>query len=206
MTPASWNEGQSQRPNLNFDAFEVPRFIRQFNRRFSLGNLNLNAPHWATAYSHVVVFFDGVIDALKAMKGRVVLELLSGDLLQTLSLMRASSLPERPTKFPCLYDRAWISNVPYVPDASVLNSPCINLILYSDYMHGPLNTAVYCLPSLNAPGSVVAANCLLNSGVWHGADEFCYTCVHSSRCNTWAHVVEQVHPPATGRFASIPGV
>jgi hypothetical protein len=185
MTPASWNKGRSQRPNLNFDAFEVPRYIRQFNRRFSLGNLNLNnTPHWVTAYSHVAVFFGGVVDALKAMKGRVVLELLSGELLQTLSLMRASSLPKRPTKFPCLFDRAWISNVPYVPDASVLNSPCINLFSYRDYTHGPLNTAVYCLPSLNAPGSVVAANCLLNSGVWNGADEYCYTCVHSSRCKT----------------------
>jgi len=28
---------------------------------------------------------------------------------------------------------------------------------------------------MNDPKAVVAANCLLNSGVWADADEFCYT-------------------------------
>jgi hypothetical protein len=65
MTPASWNGGQSQCPNMNFNAFEVPRFIQQFNRCFRLSNLNLNLPHWTTAYSHVVVFFDGVVTSGK---------------------------------------------------------------------------------------------------------------------------------------------
>lgn len=120
MTPALWNGGQSQRPNLNLDAFEVPRFIREFNRRFDLGDLNWNTPQWATAYSHVTTFFDGVVGALKAMKGRVVFELLSGELLQTLSLMKVNGLAERPRKFPNLYNRAWVSNVPYVLDASFL--------------------------------------------------------------------------------------
>jgi hypothetical protein len=117
MTPAAWNEDQSQRPNLSFDAFEVPRYIREFNRRLDIGNINWNTPPQATAYSHIAIFFDGVVKALQAMKGRVVFELLGGDLLQTLSLMRLNSLFERPRKFPSSYNRAWINNVPYVFDA-----------------------------------------------------------------------------------------
>lgn len=122
MTPASWNggESQSQRPNLNLDAFEVPRFMREFNRRFDLDSINRNTPSSATAYSHVSIFFDGVINALKAMKGCVVFELLYGGLLQTLPLMRTNSVPERPRKFPWSYNRAWVSNVPYVFDPTFL--------------------------------------------------------------------------------------
>lgn len=47
-----------------------------------------------------------------------------------------------------------------------------------DYTHGPLNTAVYVVPSLQSEaGCSVAANCLLNTGIWKDGDEFCYTSV-----------------------------
>lgn len=50
-----------------------------------------------------------------------------------------------------------------------------NILIVSDYTHGPLNMAVYVVPSLQVEReSSVAANCLLNTPIWRDDEEFCH--------------------------------
>lgn len=60
------------------------------------------------------VFFDGVANALKTVQEHVVLEFVAGNLTQVLVKMRYDADETRPSGFPKLYTRAWLSNVPCV--------------------------------------------------------------------------------------------
>jgi hypothetical protein len=102
---------------------EIPRVLCEFNDRFNLGEpvwdgiassrFALQYQSEVSAYTVCETFFDAVVDALKAMKGRLVLEVIHGDLMQSLSRIRLGKHGNRPQSFPAMYDRVWLSNVPY---------------------------------------------------------------------------------------------
>lgn len=47
-----------------------------------------------------------------------------------------------------------------------------------DYTHGPMNMAVFIVPSLQDDSQAAAAcNCLLNTSVWEDDDQYFYTYV-----------------------------
>lgn len=108
---------------LELSVCEIPRVFCEFNSRFSLGEpiwdgvassrFALQYQSEMSAYSLFATFFDAVFDALRAMKGHLVLEVISGDLMQSLSRIRLGRLGDRPPSFPTTYNRAWLSNVPY---------------------------------------------------------------------------------------------
>lgn len=97
-------------PGLKFDAFETPRQLADYNNRFGLGRATRR---WdAPAFSHTIIFFEAVVDAIVALKGRIQIEILGGELVQTMSKMKIKSDESRPPAFPRSFTRAWLSNVP----------------------------------------------------------------------------------------------
>ncbi|ETW77481.1 hypothetical protein HETIRDRAFT_446351, partial [Heterobasidion irregulare TC 32-1] len=141
-------------PRIIMDPFVFVRSIHQFAERMGLLNNKIDEDFPSLCVTEI--FFDAVVDAFKAFQGCIQIEILLGDLSQELAKTRLPGHRSRPGHFPKSYTRAWLSNVP-------------------DYTHGPLNTAVYTLPSLeNESDTAVAANCLLNTSVWEGGDRFCY--------------------------------
>jgi hypothetical protein len=95
------------------DMFDTPRHIREFLfQQYLDGYVNPNEPPDAPAFSHVSAFFDEVVKSLVALRGRVKLEMLCGELTQELSKMKLRSDQTRPTEFPRLYSRAYLSNIP----------------------------------------------------------------------------------------------
>ncbi|KIJ65506.1 hypothetical protein HYDPIDRAFT_130715 [Hydnomerulius pinastri MD-312] len=145
-------------PDLYYDPFESIRATAAFNEKYKLAHVGYNTPMPdSPAFQHISSFFDGVVEALKILKDCVKLEFHKGEMTQELSKMRFDSDHTRPTEFPRTFTRAWLSNVP-------------------DYTHGPMNMALYMLPSLqNGEGAATAANSLLNVGLWKNGDEFCHT-------------------------------
>ncbi|KAJ7327536.1 hypothetical protein DFH08DRAFT_940827 [Mycena albidolilacea] len=142
-------------PDLQPDAMNLPRLFDAFNRRFGIdagGELPANAE--SPAFTHTMRFFQGAVDALKALEGKVTLEIVCGGVMEELGRMRLGTDTERPAQFPRTFTRAYLSNVP-------------------DYTHGVLNTAMFVVLCLQ-PDSAVASNCLMNSGLWKDDDEFCH--------------------------------
>ncbi|KAJ6580630.1 hypothetical protein B0H19DRAFT_1369180 [Mycena capillaripes] len=144
-------------PSLLADGILLPRLFDAFNRRFGIdkgGELPLDAE--SPTFTHTMRFFQGAMDALKALEGSITLEIICGGLMQELGKMRLGTDTDRPAKFPRSFTRAYLSNVP-------------------DYTHGVLNTAMFVVPCLqNQPEAAVASNCLLNSGSWKDDAEFCH--------------------------------
>ncbi|EIM87131.1 uncharacterized protein STEHIDRAFT_167970 [Stereum hirsutum FP-91666 SS1] len=149
---------ETKYPDMNCDAFTTVRQINIFNVRMDLtgdrdsvrGDVERDYP----AFSVGETFFDAVVDALKALKGRIMLEVIHDDLSSGLLKIRARAMDSRPAEFPKKFTRMWLSNVP-------------------DYTHGPMNTAVYVMPSLEVvPGANATANCLLNTGCWNSGEDF----------------------------------
>ncbi|TCD70624.1 hypothetical protein EIP91_002655 [Steccherinum ochraceum] len=117
---------------------------------------NMDCP----SFSVVQTFFDGVVDALKTLKGQIKLEILHGDLLHELVKMKIGRDLSRPSGFPRYYTRMWMSNIP-------------------DYTHGLLNMSLYAAPMLNdAENATVAFNCLRNGRAWKDEQHLCYTYTH----------------------------
>ncbi|KAH7922618.1 hypothetical protein BV22DRAFT_1070111 [Leucogyrophana mollusca] len=160
----SIDEGTGQRreyPDVHYDAFGTVRHIESFNDEHLDDKLTEKNPD-SPAFLHVSRFFDAVVSALRGMAGHVKLEILAGDLSEQLSKMRFDPSSSRADSFPKTYTRAWLSNVP-------------------DYTHGLLNMAVYLLPNLQCTKhSEMAANSLVNTGMWKNGEEFChnYTLLH----------------------------
>ncbi|GBE90051.1 hypothetical protein SCP_1800730 [Sparassis crispa] len=133
-------------------------FIEDFNieckiNTHSIDDIEIDSATFMT----VSDLFSAVATALKSVKGQVVLELLCGELTQELSKMRFLGDHTRPAKFPRSFTRAYLSNIP-------------------DYTHGIINTIVYALPAVHCgEESAAAATSLLNTGIWHDDEEFCYT-------------------------------
>ncbi|OBZ76423.1 hypothetical protein A0H81_03125 [Grifola frondosa] len=148
-------------PLLRLDVFAPIGMVEQFNNHLHLGG---KAPKEAEdrAFRSCAVFFDAVADAIKGLSGRLTLEILVGGLSEELAKMKFGADQARPSEFPREFTRMWLSNVP-------------------DYVHGPMNMALYVVPSLqNEPEAAAACNCLLNTGAWNNDDEFThnYTLLH----------------------------
>ncbi|KAG7447536.1 uncharacterized protein BT62DRAFT_1060778 [Guyanagaster necrorhizus] len=133
-------------PSVEFNAFEMVERISQFNSRMGLfkkRRMDEDCP----AYSVSEIFFDAVVNGLLALKDHIKIELLQGDISQELMKM-AHGIDDRPSDFPRMFTRIWLSNVP-------------------DYTHGPMNTATFVMPNLEPePDASVASNCLLNPSIW----------------------------------------
>ncbi|KAJ7750682.1 hypothetical protein DFH07DRAFT_922529 [Mycena maculata] len=144
-------------PDLPPDGMNLPRLFDAFNRRFGIDTGGeLRADPESPAYTHTMRFFQGVMNALKALEGSVKLEIICGGLMEELGKLRLGTDTTRPAKFPRTFTRAYLSNVP-------------------DYTHGVLNTAIFVVPCLQRlPDSAVGSNCLMNSGIWQNDDEFCH--------------------------------
>ncbi|KAJ6461174.1 hypothetical protein C8R47DRAFT_116012 [Mycena vitilis] len=144
-------------PDVRSDNVQFPRLCDVFNRRFGIDKGGeLPADPESPAFTHMMRFFQGAMDALRSFEGKVTLEIMCGGLMQELDKMRLGTDGDRPAQFPRSFTRAYLSNIP-------------------DYTHGVINTATYVVPSLQQlPGSAVASNCLMNSGVWKDNDEFCH--------------------------------
>lgn len=100
-------------PNLALDAYQLPHSIEEFCE-----SLNISeglAEHGKTTFLATKAFFDSIVEAIRALKGRLKLEVICGDLTQELSKMRFSGDESRPADFPKSdYARMWLSNVPWV--------------------------------------------------------------------------------------------
>lgn len=93
--------------------FDSIHAIESFNVRLGLQKdlghgLNADYP----SYSVVWTFFNGVLEAWRALDQKIQLEIVCGELHQELSKMRICGDKTRPTQFPRSYTRAWLSNVP----------------------------------------------------------------------------------------------
>lgn len=85
--------------------------FEDFTKRFGL----LGVPDaYSPSFSVLKKFFSAVIDALRKLKGSLVLEIIQGDIFQELRKIRLGEDASRPTGFPREYTRMWLSNVPWV--------------------------------------------------------------------------------------------
>ncbi|KAJ7173293.1 hypothetical protein C8R46DRAFT_945999 [Mycena filopes] len=145
-------------PDVHSDGMALPRLFYAFNSRFGIdrgGDLPPDAE--SPVYTHTMRFFQGAMDAMKALEGSIKIEIIYGGLMEEVAKMSLGTDSNRPAKFPRKFTRAYLSNVP-------------------DYTHGVLNTAVFVVPCLqDQPGSAVASNSLLNSSIWKNDDEFNHT-------------------------------
>ncbi|SJL02420.1 uncharacterized protein ARMOST_05747 [Armillaria ostoyae] len=148
------SEFPSDYPSVELRPFDMVELIQQFNDRMGLskrGETNEDCP----AFSISEIFFDAVVEGLIGLKDHIRLELLQGDVSQEL-MKSAYGIDNRPLDFPRVFTRIWLSNVP-------------------DYTHGALNTAVFVMPNLELESDAsVAANCLLNTGLWTNGDSLIY--------------------------------
>jgi hypothetical protein len=96
------------------DMFETPRQIREFLFQQYLDSYvnPTGEPPDAPAFSHVSAFFGEVAKSLAALGDNVQLEMLCGELTQELTKMTDKSDLQRPAKFPQMYSRAYLSNIP----------------------------------------------------------------------------------------------
>lgn len=98
-------------PNLALDAFHIPHCIEDFSEDHGLSK---KLPeHDKTTFLVTNAFFDSLLNAFRALGGRLKLEIICGDLTQELSKMRFRGDKSRPADFPRSdYARMWLSNVP----------------------------------------------------------------------------------------------
>ncbi|KAJ7261852.1 hypothetical protein C8J57DRAFT_1335538 [Mycena rebaudengoi] len=147
-----FDRAQQGYPDLKFDPFQAPKFIDMFNERFDINSTTYEDRPDAPAFTNFSDLFENVVAALAALKGQIKLEILCGELTQELRKMRFGGDDTRPSDFPRLYTRGYLSNVP-------------------DYTHGPLNTVMYAVPVVKE----VASSSFLNSGIWKDDEEFIHT-------------------------------
>ncbi|TCD63140.1 hypothetical protein EIP91_005899 [Steccherinum ochraceum] len=146
-------------PDMGFNAFSnIDAFYHACRRLGLLSNKKVDPD--CPCFSVGQAFFSGVVDALKTLKGQIKVEIVYGELSHELAKMGLGGDGSRPDDFPKKYSRMWMSNVP-------------------DYTQGAFNMAIYAVPSLQDPlVSTAAFNCLLNTGIWDGGEELCYTYTH----------------------------
>ncbi|THU91070.1 hypothetical protein K435DRAFT_968380 [Dendrothele bispora CBS 962.96] len=149
-------DGGSGYPDLKYDVLGLISQMNDCNKQMKVYDGKRELDKDCPSYSVISSFFDAVVDALKAMKGKIQLEILAGDMCQTLLAMKLGTDSSRPESFPRKYLRIWQSNVP-------------------DYTQGPLNSALYIAPVLeNNQYAGASSNCMLNTGCWKSGDEFCH--------------------------------
>ncbi|KAK0476402.1 hypothetical protein IW261DRAFT_1595020, partial [Armillaria novae-zelandiae] len=141
-------------PGSNRCPFRVVSLIEPFNGRTRLvkgRNMNARSNQDCPAYSVISVFFDAVIDALIALKGRILLELIH-DISAALVKMRIALDVSRPPYFPRKCSRGqWLSNVPF----------CLRIDEYHRLHYAKLEVRILCRVSFQLR---------FNSGVWQNSD------------------------------------
>ncbi|KAF7985824.1 hypothetical protein HWV62_490 [Athelia sp. TMB] len=105
--------GSSPFPDLSLDIFESPRQFELYNHNHKISERKPWSVPDAPAYSHVSSFFDGVVETLRKMRGRIKVEVIQAELIAELSKWRFGDDAGRPAAFPTRFTRAWLSNVPY---------------------------------------------------------------------------------------------
>ncbi|KAI0366579.1 hypothetical protein BV20DRAFT_971757 [Pilatotrama ljubarskyi] len=154
-------DGDGYPDDLHFDAFELVGYMADFNRQKGREDrrrtsIDMDTLTWEVAST----FFTDVADALRGLRGRILVELICGGLPEELAKMRFKGDVTRPPEFPRKFTRMWLSNVP-------------------DYTHGPMNMAIYVVPNLQDHAqAAVACNCLLNMSVWTDDHEYFHTYTH----------------------------
>lgn len=113
-------------PSMDLDIVGQTTKLNVFNKRFGLVNSRNRINKDCPAYSVAETFFGAVVDGLRALQGRITLEILQGDLMHELVKMRMKADSSRPAHFPRIYTRMWLSNVPYV-----LSAPSFEISLIS---------------------------------------------------------------------------
>ncbi|KAF2646862.1 hypothetical protein P280DRAFT_465013 [Massarina eburnea CBS 473.64] len=95
-------------------------------------------------FDYAVPFFTHAARAVSAVGGRLVVEVLTGDITRVLEGIDKNLLHERDPSFPTKYDRIHLSNIP-------------------DYVGGSLFNCIYALPLLkDKPSSFASSMCLRN--------------------------------------------
>ncbi|KAK7056835.1 hypothetical protein VNI00_002552 [Paramarasmius palmivorus] len=157
------------KPQINTDVVNAMNNVIQihvYNQRKGLYDAQNKIDPDCPAYSILGVFFDALNVAIAKLKDHLTIELLMDDCNAALSKIRNGDRSDRPTVFPARYTRIWLSNIP-------------------DYTGGPLATSVFVMPSLeDSPECSVAANCLLNSGIWESGDHYVHNYTLLS-CRDW---------------------
>ncbi|KAF5371689.1 hypothetical protein D9758_003390 [Tetrapyrgos nigripes] len=175
-------------PDLCFETFDIMQQLEQAAERLGVLDKKRDINKDCPSFSIASAFFDGVAEALKAMKDKVKWEILRGDMCQRLLSMRLGKDTDRPEEFPRKFMRIWQSNVP-------------------DYTHGPLNSAIYVAPCLeDDPHASTSSNCLLNCGNWKSGDDFChtYTLLYSSELKRFLGLRVKDMVPVFGLITLVP--
>jgi hypothetical protein len=102
--------GYAEYPN---SPFEIPKVLESFLHFAGLGKRESKKKEDkqpdAPTYSHISRFVDALVEAIKGLNGRFVIELRLGDLMQELAKLRYEA---RPPGYPRTFTRAWLSNIP----------------------------------------------------------------------------------------------
>ncbi|KAH7369666.1 hypothetical protein BKA65DRAFT_544398 [Rhexocercosporidium sp. MPI-PUGE-AT-0058] len=134
------------------------------SNRYDYPPINKNA---LGLYDQISPLFKSVAKAMKKLEGRIQVEPILGDFMDSVDRMRhdiyrsdKKATPEgdnrwpRPTSFPHLFDRIHLSNIP-------------------DYIGGHLSTFLYAVTILKRQfSSLATSNCLRNATVWANIDDF----------------------------------
>ncbi|KAG9231841.1 hypothetical protein BJ875DRAFT_103654 [Amylocarpus encephaloides] len=153
-------------------------------QRFSFEELGANYGDPELLFDFLRPFFDGAAKALRALKGRLQIEVLLGDCVdvaerlrfglvrdlndQSPECMSDSRFEHRPKHFPTRFERIHLSNVP-------------------DYMNGNLSLCLYFGPLLKKfPEGLMMSCCLRNSGSWQNIESFLseYQLIHNEKMLT----------------------
>ena len=97
----------------HLDAYQTVESLRGASDRLGLMDtrrIDSDCPSFSVAD----IFFTGVVEGLRSLRGRIKLEIIQGDLVHELAKMRLGGDSSRPADFPRQYMRMWLSNVPYV--------------------------------------------------------------------------------------------
>lgn len=96
---------------IHLDPFGLANSMHGFNDRFGL-NRQVKIDKDCPSFSVASTFFDGVVDAVKVLKGKLLCEVIQGDMCQELLKMQLGGDDIRPADLPRKFMRIWCSNVP----------------------------------------------------------------------------------------------
>ncbi|KAI9717305.1 MAG: hypothetical protein M1812_004832 [Candelaria pacifica] len=158
-----WEKSKSRDRDLKVESEQFSLAERLYSES------NLTKPTDPTRlYDYVAPFFMKVAEAIKRLKGRMVIEAVCGEFADVMEDIRYGILDHRSTgastedgslKFPHLYDRIYMSNIP-------------------DYVGGHLTSFLYAIPvTKSTPTSYITSNCLRNPPLWDTVDDFNNECL-----------------------------
>ncbi|KAJ7082632.1 hypothetical protein B0H15DRAFT_852172 [Mycena belliarum] len=154
---------------IDGDTLSVVRQLAAFHKRHPSTPFRILRD--SPAFGYVTGFFDSVIAALRALDGKIQLELIHGELQSELLRMRMQPASRLASNLPVSYTKMWLSNVP-------------------DYINGPMGTTLFVVPSLQDAESTTGANHLLSFPAFMEEPE--------AFSNTYAHLAGYEFPSYLG--------